>query len=417
MNKAGSPSTVLPILLPYAFGYFLSYLLRNVNAVIAPDLTRELGLDSADLGLLTSAYLIGFALAQLPLGIALDRWGPRRVESVLLVFAAAGCVGFGLGHTLTQLALARGLIGLGVSACLMASFKAFSQLFSATRQASLSSSVMVAGGMGGITASAPFSLLLPYAGWRTIFLCLAALTLIAAYAIRKTPEQLRPAEAVPLADLIRGIGGIFASRAFWRFAPQTAVLIGGFVSIQGLWAMPWLLGVNAYSTQSASFHMLLLSLTLTIGYFLLATRIASFIRRGLTVEKLFFWGTTAALAVSLLLILGVGESHVMWAIFGFFCASFNLIYAMHASHYPAQLSGRANTCINLTVFVGGFGLQWGFGVAVDLALAHGFARAQALQIAWGGLLALQVASISWFMASKSWVALKSPAIVAAAAGD
>ena len=82
MNKKNA-SHILPILLPYAFGYFLSYLLRNVNAVIAPDLTHELGLSAADLGFLTSAYLIGFALAQLPLGIALDRWGPRRVEPSL----------------------------------------------------------------------------------------------------------------------------------------------------------------------------------------------------------------------------------------------------------------------------------------------------------------------------------------------
>lgn len=100
----------------------------------------------------------------------------------------------------------------------------------------------------------------------------------------------------------------------------------------------------------------------------------------------------------------------MWVLFGFFCASFNLIYAAHASYYPAQLSGRANTCLNLTVFLGGFGLQWGFGGVVDLAQAHGFARAEALQIAWGGLLVLQVASIIWFMLSKSWVALMPVAI-------
>lgn len=145
-----SVSSVLPILLPYAFGYFLSYFLRNVNAVIAPDLANEIGLSAADLGLLTSAYLIGFAMAQLPLGAALDKWGARRVESALLVIAALGCLGFAMGQTLMQLALARGLIGIGVSACLMAAFKAFSQSFSPLRQASLNSSIMVAGGLGGL---------------------------------------------------------------------------------------------------------------------------------------------------------------------------------------------------------------------------------------------------------------------------
>src|SRR5512134_1446250 len=97
----------LRLFLPFAAGYFLSYLLRNVNAVIAPELTRELGVSAADLGLLTSAYLLAFGAVQLPLGLALDRYGARRVESFLLLIAAAGCALFAAGTTLTELALAR----------------------------------------------------------------------------------------------------------------------------------------------------------------------------------------------------------------------------------------------------------------------------------------------------------------------
>lgn len=408
MNKAGVPSTVLPILLPYALGYFLSYLLRNVNAVITPDLIRELDLRSSDLGLLTSAYLIGFALVQLPLGIALDRLGPRRVESALLVLAALGCAGFGLGHSLTQLTLARGLLGLGMSACLMASFKAFSQSFPLARQASLNASVMIAGGLGAITATTPFSLILPLVGWRNIFFGLAVLALIAALAVRSTPEQPRSAAAEPLADLVKGMGGILASRSFWRFAPQAAVMIGGFIAIQGLWAMPWLLGVNGYSPSRAAVHLLLLNLTLTLGYLLVATRISLVMRRGITLEQLIRWGGTAALLVSLLLIFDVGESRFMWALFGFVCASYNLVYAAHASRYPVQLAGRANACLNLVVFIGSFALQWGFGGMVDLALSCGVSRPRALQLAWGGLFVLEVLSMGWFVASKRWEALTAP---------
>ncbi|MCX5732545.1 MAG: MFS transporter, partial [Deltaproteobacteria bacterium] len=119
----------LRIFLPFAAGYVLSYFLRNVNAVIAPDLIRELGISPSGLGLLTSAYLLAFAAAQLPLGVALDRYGARRVESALLLVAAAGCGLFAAGTSLTQLTIGRGLIGFGVSACLMAAFKAFSQWF------------------------------------------------------------------------------------------------------------------------------------------------------------------------------------------------------------------------------------------------------------------------------------------------
>ena len=95
----------------YAAGYFLSYNLRSINAVIAPELMHDLGITATGLGLLTSAYFLSFGLFQLPLGLLLDRYGPRRVEAALLLIAAAGCVLFGLGTTLSTLVVARALIG------------------------------------------------------------------------------------------------------------------------------------------------------------------------------------------------------------------------------------------------------------------------------------------------------------------
>ncbi|HSR72854.1 MAG TPA: MFS transporter, partial [Kiloniellales bacterium] len=117
------------VFLPFALGYFLSYLLRVVNAVIAPDLIAELGLAAADLGLMTSVNFLAFGAFQLPVGILLDRFGPRRTESALLLVAAAGALLFSLAGDLLGLVLGRALIGLGTSACLMAAFKAYVQWF------------------------------------------------------------------------------------------------------------------------------------------------------------------------------------------------------------------------------------------------------------------------------------------------
>ena len=117
---------LLRVFIPFAFGYFLSYVYRTVNAVIAPDLVADAGLAPAALGLLTSAYFLAFAAFQIPLGVLLDRFGSRRVEAVLLVIAAAGAIVFALAEGVTGLIVGRALIGLGVSACLMAAFKAFS---------------------------------------------------------------------------------------------------------------------------------------------------------------------------------------------------------------------------------------------------------------------------------------------------
>ena len=94
-NPAPSPLPPLAWLLaPFAFGYFCSYFFRSINAVAGPALAVEFGLGPQELGLLTSVYFLTFAAAQLPIGLALDRFGPSRVNLVLLTFIAVGALLF-----------------------------------------------------------------------------------------------------------------------------------------------------------------------------------------------------------------------------------------------------------------------------------------------------------------------------------
>src|SRR5574340_428088 len=113
------------VFLPFAAGYYLSFFFRNVNAVISKDLAREFALTPADLGFLTSMYLLAFAAFQLPLGVLLDRYGPRRTVAALMCVAAGGALIFALARDFTMLSIGRALIGLGVSAGLMGALKAF----------------------------------------------------------------------------------------------------------------------------------------------------------------------------------------------------------------------------------------------------------------------------------------------------
>ena len=135
MQSSAMPSRWVRIFLPFALGYYLSYLLRTVNAVISPALTAELNLSAANLGLLTSTYFLAFGLAQIPVGIALDRFGPRRVEALLLLITAIGAAMFALGDSLQTLSVGRAFIGLGVSACLMAALKGFALWYPRERRA------------------------------------------------------------------------------------------------------------------------------------------------------------------------------------------------------------------------------------------------------------------------------------------
>ena len=391
----------LRIFLPFAAGYYFSYFLRNVNAVIAPELMRELGVSAADLGLLTSAYLLAFGAVQLPLGLALDRYGPRRVEATLLLIASAGCALFAGGTTLTELAVARALIGLGVSSCLMASFQAFGQWFGTGRQASLNAAIMAAGGLGALTASTPLSWAIPQFGWRAVFVALAVAGLAVAVGIFSTPDK--PASATPetLSSQVAGLKEVLTSRTFWRYAPQSTLITGGFLALQGLWAVPWLMNFAGLSREAAAHHLLLMGSGMLTGFLAIAFSVAPLAARGLGPLRLLQGGMGIGLLATLLIVLGTTPDEPLWFIFGLVFSVGNLAYALLQADFSAALAGRVNTALNLMVFVGAFGIQWGFGAMVDVLQAAGHAPRAAYQLTFGGLLALQVMSWLWFLRGRN----------------
>lgn len=387
----------LRVFLPFAVGYYLSYFLRNVNAVIAPELTRDLGVSAADLGLLTSAYLLAFGAFQLPLGILLDRYGPRRVEAGLLLIAALGCVAFASSDGLAGLAGGRALIGLGVSACLMASFKAFSLWFPAERQASLNAAVMAAGGLGALTATTPLGWALPALGWRGVFFALAGLVLVVAAVIFSAPERRGETHPGTLGEQLAALGGILKSRAFWRFAPQTALVVGGFMALQGLWAVPWLMHVDGHSRAAAAFHLLLTGSAMLIGFVFIAAFVLRLKRMGISPEIILKAGTGGGVAVMALIVAGIAPTQPLWFALGLVFSVGNLAYALLAEHFPRELSGRVNTALNLGAFVGAFGIQWGIGALVDGLTNGGMPVAEAYRWALGALAALQALAYGWFL--------------------
>ena len=169
LRRAAS-AVMKTIFLVFAFAYFLSALLRAVTATLAPAFTAELGLQAGDLGLLAGAYFFGFAAMQLPLGRALDRFGPRRVLIALLALAVVGLRWpLRWPHALPGLLAARVLIGMGVSACLMAPLTSYRRLFSPGAQLRANSWMLMTGSFGMLASTLPVQWLLPLLGWRGLF--------------------------------------------------------------------------------------------------------------------------------------------------------------------------------------------------------------------------------------------------------
>ena len=382
----------------FACGYLLSYLFRSVNAVISPELTSGLGLSPSSLGLLTSVYFMAFAVMQIPAGMLLDRYGPRRVEPILLSVAAGGALVFAASDTLAGLGAGRALIGAGVSVCLMAPLKAIATWYPIERQATLSSWMMVAGGFGALLATSPIEIALGFTSWRGIFSVLAAATLAAALLIfLKVPDTPRSTQAPGLRAQWAGVQSVFRHSRFWWIAPLASIAMGSFMAVQGLWSVPWLMDVEGYTRSEAARHLLLMNCAILSGYLVLGSMSMRMRRRGIEPQHWFVLGFGLS-AVGLATILAGGPfSYVQWMLYGMGTAVNVLGFAVLNQGFPRHLVARANTTLNLFMFGSSFAMQWGIGIVVDAAQRWlDLDRSGSLRFAFSLVLVAYVLAFSWF---------------------
>lgn len=262
-----SPQRILfTALLPFASGYFMSYLLRAVNAVVAPDLVRDAGLSPAQLGLLTAAYLGAFALFQLPLGVLLDRYGPRKVQAGLLLVAAAGCLAFAAAPSFAAMFGARAMIGLGFSAGLMASYKSTATWVPLERRALANMSIMSFGAMGVLVATAPTEFLIGIIGWRQVFVVFAGFIVLAAlFIFFVAPLDDTASAPAPLRKQVSDLIAIMRLPLFWRVAPLLGLTSGVQIGIQTLWAGPWFRDVMGFSREEVARHLMWMAVAFMAG--------------------------------------------------------------------------------------------------------------------------------------------------------
>ena len=397
-------SAGLRIFLFFSLGYFVSYLFRGVNIGYAPYLTGELGLSAADLGMLTSLYFLGFALAQIPAGILLDTWGPRRVNAGLMVLAAIGTVVFGLSQGLPGLMLGRLLLGLGVAVCLGASFQALAQTFPLARLPLLNGLVMAVGGMGGVAVGAPLTALLQVVDWRTVSCALAVLTLgvsaLIFFGAKPAPGSpaARAARRPAMAEQMRGTWELLCNPVYWRIVSLSVASSGAFYAVQSLWVKPYLLDVSQVGPARAA------GLVSVLGFAMVAGNVCL----GALVRRVERWGMSlyvfAGVNMVIFIVVQIAimaraplPLALLWTAYGVFGSSNILVYALLAERFPRPMLGRVNTTTNLLIFIMIFLCQIGIGWIVDLWPAQGGRYPpQAHLAAWTVVLALQVGGTLWY---------------------
>lgn len=387
----------LPVFLSFAFAYFFSALVRAVTATLAPAFSAELGLSAGDLGLLAGAYFLGFALTQLPLGRALDRHGPRRVLLALMALAVLGCAAFASAQHFATLTLARGLIGVGLSACLMAPLTAFRRDFDPVAQLRANSWMLMSGSLGMVASTLPVQWLLPALGWRGLFWVIAALLALAMLVITLlVPPDRAAVAATGSAD--SGYAAIWRHAVFRRFAPLAFFHYGGMIAVQTLWAGPWLVRVCRWTPEQAAAGLFVVNLSMLLAFLAWGMAVPRLYRSGWPATRLVRRGVPVSLAVlALALTLGEHATASVWALFCVTASVVSLTQPAVGQAVPTEQAGRALSAYNLLIFAGIFAIQWGLGLVIDALAAAGWSTLSSFRGAfalWGTCALL---AYLWFL--------------------
>jgi predicted MFS family arabinose efflux permease len=390
---------ILSVFLPFAAGYYLSFLFRTINASISPFLATDFGLGAAETGLLASVYFLVFAGAQIPIGVLLDRYGPRRVQSVLLVIAVGGTSLFGNADSFAELLVGRAMIGLGVAASLMAGLKAIVVWFPRDRVAFVNGGMIMLGSLGAVTATTPTDWLLSWIGWRSLFEVLTIATLATAGLIYfAVPKSDRSSKGYVSSGKPLTLRSIFSDPRFLRIAPLSATCIGSSWAMHSLWAASWLADVEGFDRQGVINQLFTMAIGISLGALLLGTLADRLRKRGISTEALLAVFGALFMLAELALIMRVPLPSILpWSIVSVVGAATVLSYAIIADYFPVEIAARANGALNLLHFGWAFAVQYGIGLIVNQwAPQDGHYPLDSYQTAFGFSLALQFAALLWF---------------------
>lgn len=342
-------------------GYILSMFYRTSLGVTGDELSRAMDLSAEALGTLGGMYFLVFAAAQIPLGIALDRYGPRRVNAVMLLIGAAGALVFAAAQGFGGLALGRGLIGLGCAAGLMGSLVAFARWFPPRRFSAMAGFMLAVGGLGSLISTTPLALAAEWLGWRGAFVLAAAVSVavaaLTAALLRDDPPggPIAPRPRETLAETVRGVATVLRNRQLHLLLPLNACAYSAVMTLLALWGAPWLAHTHGLGAVGAADVMMGMAVSLMAGslaYGWLGSRIGA----GKSVVLAGAAATTAIYAaIACGLIRGPASAAAAICLIGMLGGYAALMLNHIRALFPARLVGRGLTAANLFNF-GGSGI-------------------------------------------------------------
>jgi MFS family permease len=314
------------------------------------------------LSLITSAFFYAFALAQIPIGLSLDRVGARYTMTLLSLVAVAGAVTFAGGHSAKTLIVARMLLGIGMACNLMGTFKLLTLWFSPRQFATLTTLVFSIGTLGNIAATTPLVLLVQAIGWRSAFLVFAAtnlgLAVVFFWIVRDRPPissgSAGAGKRPGYRDVFAGFGRLLRMRDYWIISLATFCHYGIWASIQALWAGPYLMNRMGLSAVAAGNFIFLMNVGFVLGGPFWGVLSDNWLHTRKGVVLVGIAGMAVLLAVMAVLPEGSGWAALtaLFLSFGLSRSAGGIMYAHIKERMPIETAGTAMTGINFFTMIG-----------------------------------------------------------------
>ena len=356
--------------------FFLSQFYRVSNAVIAPELIKDLSLDTEGLGLLSAAFFYAFALAQIPISLLLDKVGPRWMMTVLSLVGILGALIFSMADALGIGLVGRILLGIGMACNLMGTFKLLTDWFEPLLFATLSGVVASIGTFGNMIAATPLVMLVEQMGWRHSFQLIAGINLILTLTFfvvvhdRPPRPSIRTSSREPsisMKQAVLNLARLLGNRDYWVISVASFVRYGTFAAFQALWAGPFLIEVMGYSAISTGNLILLMTVGLIIGgplWGALSDRVFKTRRR-----LIIFCLLCLALLYLILVSISPGTRPVVmmpiFFAFGLISSGGMLMYPHIKDLVPQEMAGAAMTGVNFFNMLGPAVFLQGLGILMQ----------------------------------------------------
>ena len=357
------------IMLVLCAGYTVSQFLRTSLGVLSPNLMHDFNINPNNMGLLGGVFFLSFAIFQIPAGILIDKYGPRKVMSSVIIFAVLGSIIFALSNSFYILLIGRVLMGLGCSICLMGSLVLITRWTDSDQFSKLAGIILAVGGIGGLLATTPLSYFSELFGWRLSFWLAAAVTfcvMVLYYFIledRKNDLILNCSnETISLKNLLF----ILKERNFKFMIPMSLMSYSSLVVILGLWGAPYLKDIHGLDSVERGKILMLMAISWNIGSFVFGRLRSIF---GNYKNVVIFGATGVIILLFILSIITEINSiylYILFFILGFFGAFSVALISHYQVLFDKEYMGRALSTANFFNFGGVFFVQWLTGKIIYL---------------------------------------------------